>query len=61
MARLVDSLPPAEPRGLLLVDDDRDFADSLAGLLRLEGYRVHVAYTFDTAVASADASGTRWR
>ena len=42
----------ADPSGqrILLIDDDRDFADSLAALLRFEGYDVHVAYSFDEAL-----------
>lgn len=39
-----------QARRVLLVDDDRDFADSLAGLLRLEGYEVAVAYGFEEAL-----------
>ncbi len=38
-------------RQVLLLDDDRDFADSLAELLRLEGYHVVVAYHQDDALA----------
>jgi len=41
---------PNEARRVLLVDDDRDFADSLAALLQFEGYNVHVAYSFDDAL-----------
>jgi signal transduction histidine kinase/DNA-binding response OmpR family regulator len=41
---------PAEARRILLVDDDRDFADSLAALLKFEGYDVDVAYGFDAAL-----------
>jgi signal transduction histidine kinase len=40
----------AEPRRVLLVDDDHDFADSLANLLRLEGCEAVVAYGFDEAL-----------
>lgn len=32
-------------RRLLLIDDDRDFAASLANILRLEGYHVQLAYS----------------
>jgi len=38
------------PRDVLVVDDDRDLADSLAQLLRLEGYAVETAYSVDTAI-----------
>jgi PAS domain S-box-containing protein len=40
----------AGAREVLLVDDDHDFADSLAALLRLDDYRVGVAYSFDDAL-----------
>lgn len=47
---------PKEPgRHVLLLDDDHDFADSLADLLRLEGYRVTVAYRHDHALAGVAA------
>jgi signal transduction histidine kinase len=42
-------------RHVLLLDDDRDFADSMADLLRLEGYRVTVVYTHDDALAAVAA------
>lgn len=38
-------------RDVLVVDDDRDLADSLAQLLRLEGYTVETAYSAGEAVA----------
>lgn len=34
---------------ILVVDDERDFADTLAQLLKLEGFQVEVAYTLSTA------------
>ena len=37
-------------RRLLLVDEDRDFAESLADLLELSGYEVEVAYSGDEAI-----------
>ena len=40
-------------RRILLVDDDRDFADGLANLLRLENYTVDVAYSLAEAVQAA--------
>jgi signal transduction histidine kinase/DNA-binding response OmpR family regulator len=46
-------VPPTGGREVLLVDDDHDFADSLAALLRLEGYQVEVAYGFDEALDAA--------
>ena len=48
--RAVTNADPSEAREVLLVDDDRDFADSLAALLRLEGYDIAVAYSFDEAL-----------
>lgn len=38
---------------VLVVDDDRDSADSLAQLLELLGYRTMVAYDGDAGVATA--------
>jgi len=40
---------------ILLVDDDPDFAASLAGLLRLEGYAVEVAHDAKAALRAAAA------
>ena len=37
-------------REALLVDDDRGFVDTLATLLRFEGYAVIPEFTFDSAV-----------
>lgn len=39
-------------RSLLLVDDDRDFAESVAVLLQLEGYRVTVAHNASGGLAA---------
>ncbi|MGH7071362.1 MAG: response regulator [Acetobacteraceae bacterium] len=44
--------PPRRGRHILLLDDDHDFADSLADLLQLEGYRVTVVYRHDDALAA---------
>ena len=44
----------APPRRVLIVDDDRDFADSLGNFLALEGYEVAVAYSMEQAEAKAD-------
>ncbi len=41
-----------EERHVLILDDDRDFADSLAGVLRLEKYRVTVVYRYADVVAA---------
>jgi CheY-like chemotaxis protein len=58
LAELADerrSQASEDKRSVLLADDDRDSVDSLAALLRLEGYTVHTAYggreAVDTAVA----------
>lgn len=41
---------PGTARRILLVDDDHDFADSLAALLKFEGYDVDVAYSADASL-----------
>ena len=41
---------PDEISRLLIVDDDHDFAASLAGLLALDGYEVLVAHDIATAL-----------
>jgi PAS domain S-box-containing protein len=41
------------PLPILVVDDNRDAADSLAALLRLDGHRVEVAYDGEHALAAA--------
>ncbi len=46
--------PPAPPR-VLVVDDNRDCADSLALLLKLWGYAPAVAYDGPSALALASA------
>jgi DNA-binding response OmpR family regulator len=38
-------------RRILIADDNRDAADSLAELLRLEGHEVHVAYDGEQALS----------
>jgi DNA-binding NtrC family response regulator len=43
-------------REVLLVDDDPGFVETLTHLLRLEGYTVIAASTFDAAVQSLGAS-----
>jgi PAS domain S-box-containing protein len=48
-------LQPAAPgRRVLVIDDDRDFADSLCNLLELEGYDVEVAYSAAGALDALD-------
>jgi len=48
------AVPAGVKRHLLVVDDDRDFADSLSHLLTLEGYRVSQAYSLSSALALLD-------
>ena len=42
----------ATPLRILVVDDDRDNADSLAELFTMEGYEVEVAYSGEEAIAA---------
>jgi PAS domain S-box-containing protein len=44
---------PESIRRLLIVDDLKDSADSLAALMRIKGHEVHTAYDGETAVALA--------
>ena len=44
---------PAVPRRLLVVDDNRDAADTLAALLATMGHDVHTAYDGPSALAAA--------
>ena len=50
--------PTERPRRVLLVDDNRDSAESLAQLLRLFGHEVEQAYSGTEALATA--RGRRW-
>ncbi len=47
--------PPAGPRRILIADDLRDSADSLAMLLEAMGHEVHVAYDGKQALHMAEA------
>jgi signal transduction histidine kinase/ActR/RegA family two-component response regulator len=47
------SVPPATGRRILLVDDNKDSADSMAILLRLCGHKVQTAYDGQTALIVA--------
>lgn len=40
-------------RSILIADDNRDWTDSLAGILRAKGYRVHTAYDGREALEAA--------
>jgi len=42
-------------REVLIVDDDRDAANTLAALLQLQGFIAHVAYDGNEAIAKAIA------
>src|ERR1700730_9923284 len=50
MDRLLPVGAAAFKRRILIIDDDRDFADSLCNLLALEGYEVEVAYSMAGAL-----------
>lgn len=45
---------PHPPQRILIVDDNRDAADALAGLLELDGNDVHVAHDGEVALAMAE-------
>jgi ActR/RegA family two-component response regulator len=49
-----NGLPTGARRRVLVVVDDRDFADSLDTLLGLEGYETSVAYSAQGALATID-------
>jgi len=49
------SIPPSPARRLLIVDDNRDAADSLAMLLEFEGHDVRTAYTGQQAIETAQS------
>jgi len=39
------------PKHVLVVDDDRDHAESVAEILEMRGHRVELAYTGEEAIA----------
>ena len=49
------ALPAALPRRILVADDNRDSAESLALFLEAHGHHVRVAFDGETAIAEADA------
>ena len=49
-------MPNGEPKRVLVVDDNRDSADSLSLLLRNEGYVVDTAYDGAEAIRLADTN-----
>jgi len=51
-----DATPDVLKRRVLIVDDNRDSADSLAMLLRIMGHEVATAYDGEQAIATAAAS-----
>ena len=54
MDRPIPSHLPGSGRRVLVIDDDRDFADSLCNLLALEGYDMEVAYSMAGALDAFD-------
>lgn len=44
-----------KPKRILIAEDNRDGAETLAGLLRLHGHTVEVAYTGERALQTAPA------
>ncbi len=52
---LVAAESPTRQRKLLIVDDDRDFADGLLALLELNGYAVRAAYTASSGETLAES------
>jgi PAS domain S-box-containing protein len=50
MDRPIPSRASGSDRHVLIVDDDRDFAESLRNLLKLEGYQVEVSYSMSAAL-----------
>jgi PAS domain S-box-containing protein len=52
---VVEQGPAARPRRLLVVDDNRDSAESLALLLRRRGHEVREAYDGQEALAAAES------
>ncbi len=53
----IGSVPCEEDRRVLIVDDDRDFADGLADLLEFSGYRVRIANSGQVALEVAAEFG----
>jgi PAS domain S-box-containing protein len=51
--------PRGPRRRILVVDDNRDAAESLAAFLRRMGHEVHTAHDGEAGVAAASASGRR--
>jgi PAS domain S-box-containing protein len=51
---------PVLPRRILIVDDNKDAADSMADMLRLDGHEVLVAYDGPAALARADEFRPEW-
>lgn len=47
--------PPSEPRRVLVVDDDRDFAEGLRGVLETTECQVEIAYDIDAALARLES------
>lgn len=56
-ARAMRATPVGARKRILIVDDNRDAADTLASMLDLMGHDVRVAYSGRRAIAAADAFG----
>jgi PAS domain S-box-containing protein len=62
LAEHAAELPPSEPRAavmqkrVLIIDDNRDAADSMAVLLRLDGHEVATAYSAEEGIVIVEAS-----
>jgi CheY-like chemotaxis protein len=55
VAALPEAATPAAGRRILVADDNRDAADSLAFMLRLAGHEVRIAYDGQQAIDMAEA------
>jgi CheY-like chemotaxis protein len=55
LARDRPQQPPPLDTSILVVDDNHDAAESMAVLLRMEGYPVHIAYDGPTALQAVES------
>lgn len=56
MGYILVAMPDRDAKTILIVDDNRDAADSLAMLIRNEGYRALIAYDSQTGLELANES-----